>query len=58
MGSLLADDGFLEKGLEHLQQAVDLDRDQDHGAVDANFLKKLQEVKRRYTASTRPVTSP
>lgn len=58
VGSVLSDDGFLKLGLEHLQLAVQLDAERHDRAVDPIYLKKFEEVKRRYTASTRPVKSP
>lgn len=56
-GVLLSDEGYPEKGLEHLQTAVDLDRKQ-HGAANPSYLAKLKEVQARVNASSRPITSP
>jgi tetratricopeptide (TPR) repeat protein len=58
-GLVLADERQYDKALEHLQRAVDLDQEKnENGAVDPNFLKKLNEVKAMVGATSKPITSP
>lgn len=44
MGLILAEERDYDAALQHLRQAVQLDSQQHDGAVDPNYLKKLDEV--------------